>query len=349
MHPATILDVIDDEDGVTFPSLTQGQSATIDVAVTGAGGYLQAWIDWDGDDNFTGASDQIATDLQDDGTNGDATAGDGVINVAVTAPATATTNQTFARFRWSTTQGLDATSAAADGEVEDYPVTIALGQSAFSCSPDFGQVYGSNGTIGLIDLTSQSFNVLGDTGITLNAAGFRPEDGFVYAMSGRALYRIGSGGSTTNLGQIAGLPSGSANQGDFGPDGHLHIRYGGSLTVYRVNVETATLDGSYALSPAIGDLSDFAYVASRGQFVGIRGYGATPRVTAFSPSGATQPLGRVDFSSVAFGAAFSDSSGAFFAFNNNTGVLYEFDVTTGASIALGQGTPAGLNDGFPLP
>ena len=46
------LDVIDDEDGVTFPSLTQGQSATIDVAVTGAGGYLQAWIDWDGDDKL---------------------------------------------------------------------------------------------------------------------------------------------------------------------------------------------------------------------------------------------------------------------------------------------------------
>ena len=118
------LDVLDDEDGVTFPALSRGESATIDVAVTGTGGYLQAWIDWDGDNNFTGTNDQIATDLQDDGTNGDTTAGDGVINIAVTVPATATTSQTFARFRWSTTLGLDSTSAASDGEVEDYGLSI---------------------------------------------------------------------------------------------------------------------------------------------------------------------------------------------------------------------------------
>ena len=39
-------------------------------------------------------------------------------------PSDATTNQTFARFRWSTTAGLDATTAATDGEVEDYALTI---------------------------------------------------------------------------------------------------------------------------------------------------------------------------------------------------------------------------------
>jgi len=110
-----------DDDGVTFPLLTQGQAATIPVSVTQAGandGYLQAWIDWNGDGDFADAGEQIATDLQS------ATAGASTINVPVTVPSGATTNQTFARFRWSTTQGLDATTAAPDGEVEDYALTI---------------------------------------------------------------------------------------------------------------------------------------------------------------------------------------------------------------------------------
>lgn len=114
----------DDDDGVTIPVLSQGQSATIDIDVAGSGGYLQGWIDWDGDGTF-GAGEQIATDVQDDGTNGDTTAGDGTINLPVTVPAGAIAADTFARFRWSTTQGLNSTTAASDGEVEDYQVAIA--------------------------------------------------------------------------------------------------------------------------------------------------------------------------------------------------------------------------------
>jgi len=44
--------------------------------------------------------------------------------VPVTVPSTATTSPTFARFRWSSTQNLNATTAAPDGEVEDYALTI---------------------------------------------------------------------------------------------------------------------------------------------------------------------------------------------------------------------------------
>ncbi len=110
-----------DDDGVTFPLMTQGQSLTIPVGVTqatGNSGYLQAFIDWNGDGDFADAGEQVATDMQSAG------AGTTIINVPVTVPSGATTSQTFARFRWSTTQGLDATSAAPDGEVEDYAITI---------------------------------------------------------------------------------------------------------------------------------------------------------------------------------------------------------------------------------
>ena len=110
-----------DDDGVNFPALRPGDSTVIRVRVaqaSGNSGYLQGWIDWNGDGSF-GAGEQIAIDLQS------ATAGTSFIYLPVTVPATMTTNQTFARFRWSTTQGLDATTAADDGEVEDYAVTAS--------------------------------------------------------------------------------------------------------------------------------------------------------------------------------------------------------------------------------
>ena len=106
-----------DDDGVTIPVLTLGQTATITAEVTGAGGFLQGWIDFDGNGTFE-AGEQVATDLQDDDDNGE-------ISVSVAVPYEAVTTQTFARFRWSTTNGLDAIAAAPDGEVEDYAVTIA--------------------------------------------------------------------------------------------------------------------------------------------------------------------------------------------------------------------------------
>lgn len=96
------------DDGVTLPTLTQTQGQLINVAVAGASGFLQGWIDWNGNGAFD-ADEQIATDLQDDGTGADVTASDGTITFHVTAPYAAITSQTFARFRWSTTSGLDTT------------------------------------------------------------------------------------------------------------------------------------------------------------------------------------------------------------------------------------------------
>ncbi|HRJ52933.1 MAG TPA: SdrD B-like domain-containing protein [Candidatus Thiothrix moscowensis] len=115
---------VDDEDGVTLPTLTQGQTASITATVAGAGGYLQGWIDWNGDGDFADAGEQVATNIQDNlvgDTNN--TAGTIAFNVAV--PAGAVTTQTYARFRWSSTSGLNSTAAANDGEVEDYALTIA--------------------------------------------------------------------------------------------------------------------------------------------------------------------------------------------------------------------------------
>ncbi|WP_106744545.1 GEVED domain-containing protein [Yoonia maritima] len=116
---------IDDEDGVVFPVLTQGTISTLDVDVTGLGN-LQAWIDFNGDGLFEETlGERIAVDLRDDGTAFDNVAGDGVIQIDVSVPTDATTNTTYARFRYSSSASLTTTSFAPDGEVEDYSLVIA--------------------------------------------------------------------------------------------------------------------------------------------------------------------------------------------------------------------------------
>ncbi len=114
----------DVDDGITLPTLTQNQTSTITATVAGAGGYLQGWIDWNGDGDFVDASEQIATNLQDGGAL-DTNTTAGTIAFDVNVPAGAVTTQTYARFRWSSTQNLDSTAAASDGEVEDYALTIS--------------------------------------------------------------------------------------------------------------------------------------------------------------------------------------------------------------------------------
>lgn len=128
----------DDEDGMILPAFSQGQTATISATVNGVGGYLQGWIDFNGDGDFADVGEQIATNLQDNGT-GDTDNTTGKIAFSVTVPATATTSQIYARFRWSTMKDLTATTAASDGEAEDYALTL-------TASKDYGDAPATYGT-----------------------------------------------------------------------------------------------------------------------------------------------------------------------------------------------------------
>ena len=108
------IDVLgDDEDGVTFTSpIIPGQPATVDV-VASVPGLLFAWLDFDGNDTWSEASDQIF--------NGIALTA-GLNNLTFTVPTTATPNtNTYARFRFTTVAGaaLSYNGQALDGEVED--------------------------------------------------------------------------------------------------------------------------------------------------------------------------------------------------------------------------------------
>jgi hypothetical protein len=105
-----------DEEGVTFTSaLIQDGVANVEVVASEAGGLLNAWIDFDGNGDWSGGTEQIFVDeALAVGTN----------NLMVTVPVGATPGITFGRFRVDTVGGLSFTGAALDGEVEDYVLEI---------------------------------------------------------------------------------------------------------------------------------------------------------------------------------------------------------------------------------
>ncbi|MBJ6611143.1 MAG: VWA domain-containing protein [Candidatus Thiothrix moscowensis] len=158
---------VDDEGGINIPAMTQGQTATLTAVVTGASGYLQGWIDFNGDGDFTDTGEQIATNVQDNGAS-DSNAGADTIGITVNVPATATTNPTYARFRWSTAINLDSTSAAANGEVEDYTLTIASAPCSLIVTTTADTDNANNNSGSLRDAMECANNRAGGDTITFN-------------------------------------------------------------------------------------------------------------------------------------------------------------------------------------
>jgi len=118
----------DDEDGVSFTTpLIRGTTAGVDVDAS-AVSKLDAWIDFDGDGDWTGAGEQIFDDEA-------LAAGTNSLTFPVPAVPNTDVPSTFGRFRVSTAGVASFTGTAADGEVEDYELT---GPSAIVAARDFG-------------------------------------------------------------------------------------------------------------------------------------------------------------------------------------------------------------------
>ena len=112
------LDGNDDEDGIVFLTpLNPGGTAEV-LVTAGAAGRLNAWVDFDGDGDWSDPGEQIFSDQF-------ITAGNSVL--AFSVPATGLPAlTTFARFRFNSAGGLGFTGQASDGEVEDYEVEVEL-------------------------------------------------------------------------------------------------------------------------------------------------------------------------------------------------------------------------------
>lgn len=99
---------------VSSPGILTGSATT-----RGGGGefgcWLNAWIDWGADGNFE-PGDRVANDVN--------AAPDSVTHIPIFPPPDAVPGDTYARVRCSTQPGLTPVGFAADGEVEDYLITV---------------------------------------------------------------------------------------------------------------------------------------------------------------------------------------------------------------------------------
>ncbi|HIF9059252.1 TPA: LruC domain-containing protein [Photobacterium damselae] len=107
-------DGFDDEDGIIFTSLEKGQTSLIAITAS-TSGYLNGWIDWNKDGDFADNGEKVFS-----GTSLSA----GMTTAYISVPDYISEGDTWARFRFSSTQNLDYYGGASDGEVEDYPVTL---------------------------------------------------------------------------------------------------------------------------------------------------------------------------------------------------------------------------------
>ena len=113
--------LIDDENGVTIPTLDPGTTVNIPVEVTieDAGfGVLSGWIDWNADGMFDPVNELVTA------ANTFVLATQ-TVNVSVIVPANAVTGNTFARFRIGDFTSSSPSGSSSYGEVEDYLVTIS--------------------------------------------------------------------------------------------------------------------------------------------------------------------------------------------------------------------------------
>ncbi len=128
---------IDDEDGVTLVTpLGLGSTGNFAVTVTnttGSPAFLQGFMDFNGDGDFTDPGEQFTTDqLIPSGFAAQ------TVNVSAAVPATATPGNTFARFRLSLSQGVGATGFVGSGEVEDYAFNIQNRADILNPDPTVG-------------------------------------------------------------------------------------------------------------------------------------------------------------------------------------------------------------------
>ena len=114
----------DDEDAVLLngsdvsdQTLVAGSSYTFDVTTFGDG-YLSAWIDYNGNSNFTGTGEKVANDIFINSTTVETT------NFTIAVPTIASGGTSYLRVRFNKSPGVAASGVGAVGEVEDYRIFI---------------------------------------------------------------------------------------------------------------------------------------------------------------------------------------------------------------------------------
>ena len=180
-----------------------------------------------------------------------------------------------------------------------------------------------------------------------NAIGYNPLDNYLYGIewdggTGNELIRIGSDGSSVNLGTIAGLPVGNYSSGGTSPNGNFYVKAGNSgNTIYEINIAART-STALTLSKSI-DIADLAWyngllyavdLASPSTLVNINV--TNGNVTDIGPTGAAWPIALWSFGN------------ALYSTNGTTG-MYIIDPITGVSTKIGSTPSTNGGDGASCP
>lgn len=116
---------VKNDDGIQFATNIIESSNAIIVAKASTTGYLNAWIDLDKNGKFDG-NDQVLKDVK-------IAAGKQYVYIPI--PAGVTAGESWARFRFSEANGVQAIGGAPNGEVEDYSVELVESEATVTNYP----------------------------------------------------------------------------------------------------------------------------------------------------------------------------------------------------------------------
>ncbi|WP_185964450.1 LruC domain-containing protein [Aliikangiella marina] len=117
---------INDEDGVGFiTAIEVGLDSLLQVTVRGEG-FLNGWIDWNIDGQFDESTEKVFDGLY---------LNEGVHYLPYRVPMDAQVGSSWARFRLSSIEDLTPIGGAPNGEVEDYPISIAASNVTYRYYP----------------------------------------------------------------------------------------------------------------------------------------------------------------------------------------------------------------------
>ena len=232
----------------------------------------------------------------------------------------------------------------------------------FEPQPDFYQVI--SGQANRLNARSGGYTPLGPNNQSYNAAGYNPQDGYVYAWGRYAPYkdqliRIHGDGTFEALG--ASVPNNEASPetgyyaADMDDEGNLWVRSNqldnGSALI-KINVESNTYDIVRFTGAGASGVADLVYqeIDGRGYFFGAL------HQRLFIWDVEAQSVKRVDVANLpegrtTYGAAYTDKNGSLFVSSNKGGVYQILNFTTDKprAVYLLDSAVTNNNDGWSIP
>lgn len=207
-----------------------------------------------------------------------------------------------------------------------------------------------------------------DSGATVNAAGFNPMNGYIYALedttnADKDLYRIDQAGHATKLGKLTSLDYNDYNAGDIDANGYYYVskQYRNIIEIIDVNPSRtatygkkigevllpagATVGADLAVNPVDGRI--YILRIETGELWSFRIDTVSLTITSYTNHGVTSPA-KNSSSLLVVGASYFDRDGNFYAYDNYTGNLWKFRTVPSVSITgqlVGTGDIAINNDG----